>query len=316
MIFIRQILVLLCLTALTGPLQAQEAPSDELLGSSDEVFATQGDVVLTQAELDAAFNQIPADLRLRYIRNGERVNQLVAKLLRTKLIVAEAKKAEFDKQRLVQIRMDLAAETQLAEAWVQHKIESTSATDYEVLAYEFYLANQEKYISAPTVDVSHILVSSESRGSEEALQLALQLREQVIANPENFDALVMEFSDDPSKSSNGGRFANTGKGEMVKPFEDVAFAMETPGEISEPVETAYGYHLIRLNARYPEKIMPFEEVKEQTIDGMQKKYKEEYRIRYIKSLLSEPAAVREGAVEDMLKRYYGENLELSPDIPQ
>ena len=314
--FNRQIPALLCAATMIGPLQAEETPSSELLGVSDEVFATQGDVVLTQAELDAALNKVPADLRLRYIRSAERVEQLVAKLLRTKVIVSEAQKADYDDQKLVQVRMDLAAETELAEAWVQHKIESTPPADYEALAYEHYLANKERYLSDPTVDVSHILVSSEGRGSEEALKLALQLREQIIENPETFDALVIEYSDDPSKSSNGGRFPNTHRGEMVKPFEDVAFAMETPGEISEPVETAYGYHLIRLNASRPAEILPFEEVKEQSIDGLQKQYKEEYRVRYIKSLLTEPAEVKEGAVEAMLKRYYGENLELSPDIPQ
>ena len=111
------------------------------------------------------------------------------------------------------------------------------------------------------IDVSHILVNSEDRSSAEALLLASSLREQLLEDPSRFEAMVMEFSDDPSKGSNKGRFARTKRGQMVKPFEDVSFAMENTGDISEPVATAYGYHIIRLNGKFPARPMPFEEIK-------------------------------------------------------
>jgi len=314
--FNRQFIVLLFSGSFVFSLQADDVPADNLLGSSGAVFAIQGDVVLTQAEIDAAISRIPGEYRLRYLRDGERVNQMVAKLLRTKLIAAEAKKADYDTQNLTRIRMDLAGENELADAWVQQIIESTPVADYEALAHEYYLANPNTFMAPATIDVSHILVSKEGRGDDEALQLAQQLRQRIIADPSSFDDLVMEFSDDPSKNNNGGRFANTSRGDMVKPFEAAAFAMETPGEISEPVQTTYGYHLIRLNAKQPAAVLPFEEVKEQTIANVQKQSKEEFRVRYIKGLLTEKAEVKEGAVEAMLKRYYGENLELMPNPPQ
>jgi len=53
-------------------------------------------------------------------------------------------------------------------------------------------------------------------------------------------------------------------GDMVKPFEEAAFALE-PGEISEPVKTDYGYHVIRLDAYYEPTMMTFEEVKPQLV---------------------------------------------------
>jgi peptidyl-prolyl cis-trans isomerase C len=103
---------------------------------------------------------------------------------------------------------------------------------------------------------------------------------------------------------------------MVKAFEVAAFAMETPGEISEPVATAYGYHLIRLNAKNPATIAPFESVKAQAMLAIQKKHKEDYRVRYVKGLIEEPIDVKEGAIDALMKRYYGENLELMPNFPQ
>lgn len=301
---------------LVSPLSAQETIPEKALGLSDEVFATQGGAVLTQAELDYAISRIPADLRLRYLRKGERVDQMIAEILRTKLIALEAEKAQYDEEVLIRGRLQLAMENELADAWLQHMLDSIPEADYESLAYEYYLASPEKFMLPETVDVSHILISGEKRQSDEALQLALDLRQQIIEDPSRFDALVMEFSDDPSKSSNAGRFPNTRKGQMVKAFEEAAFAMETPGEISEPVATAYGYHLIRLNAKNPATIAPFESVKAQAMLAIQKKHKDDYRVRYVKSLIEEPIDVKEGAVDTLMRRYYGENLELMPNLPQ
>ncbi|MBT8064840.1 MAG: peptidylprolyl isomerase [Gammaproteobacteria bacterium] len=296
------------------PLQAQEAAKPEELGLSQEIFASQGEVSLTEAELDAAISRIPVEFRLQYIRSGDRMDQLVSNLLRNKVIAAAALEEQFDQSPVVQGRVALAGEKELAEAWIQRKLETVPPGDYETLAYEYYLADPERYMSIPSLDVSHILISSEKRSADEALQLATELREQALQDPSRFDPLVMEYSEDPSKTGNAGRFPNMTEGQMVKEFEAAAFALDTPGEISEPVRTSYGYHLIRLNAKRPEAVRPYEEVKPVIVENVRKRYLEEYRVRYIKSLLTEPIEVEENAVESMVKRYYGDNLELAPDV--
>jgi peptidyl-prolyl cis-trans isomerase C len=298
------------------PLQAQEAAKPDELGLSQEVFATQGEVILTEAELDAAISRIPVEFRLQYIRSGDRMDQLVSNLLRNKVIAAAAEDEKFEQSPVVQGRMALAAEKELAEAWIQRKLETVPKGDYETLAHEYYLANPERYMAPATLDVSHILISSEKRSADEALQLVTELRKQALEDPSRFDPLVMEFSEDPSKNANAGRFPSMTEGQMVKEFEAAAFALDTPGEISEPVKTSYGYHLIRLNAKRPEEARPFEEVKPVIVENVRKRYLEEYRVRYIKSLLTEPVEVKEDAVESMVRRYYGDNLELAPDIPR
>ena len=101
---------------------------------------------------------------------------------------------------------------------------------------------------------------------------------------------------------------------MVKPFEEAAFALRIPGEISPPVETVYGYHIIRLDQYYPATVLPFEEIKEQAIEQARKEYIDEYRKNYLKVTLSEPVVLTDGAAEDIAKRYFGENLELAPDM--
>jgi len=312
---IRSLLASLCIVSLAHlPAYADEVtqPAAADNDESSGVFARQGDVVLTEDEVDAAINRIPPDIRLPYIRNGERMDQLVASLLQVKLIAADAQASDFDKQEVIQTRMQQAGEKELADAWIEHVVETAPAADYDALAHEFYLANPEKFQSKESVDVSHILISNENRGDEAALELANRLVAELRKDPSRFDAMVEEYSDDPSKKTNGGRFPNTTRGEMVKPFEEKAFSMEKEGAISDPVKTAYGYHIIRLNAKHPAQLQPFEMVKRQTEEMAKKKYLADYRKRYLGQLFDHPIEVSQGAVEAMAKRYFGDNLERAP----
>jgi parvulin-like peptidyl-prolyl isomerase len=127
-----------------------------------------------------------------------------------------------------------------------------------------------------------------------------------------FDDYVEEYSEDPSKGMNRGSFHSMQRGEMVKPFEDASFAMEVEGEISEPVETNYGFHIIRFNKRYPPRVKKYEDVKADAMTMARKRYLEDYRTRYIRKLIEDPIELPEGAVEAMAKRHFGENLELAP----
>ena len=90
------------------------------------------------------------------------------------------------------------------------------------------------------IHASHILVSTEKLTDDEALKKIQEIQAQV--TPENFAALAQENSDCPS-AVQGGDLGWFGHGEMVQEFEDVAFALDI-NQISEPVKTQFGYHLI------------------------------------------------------------------------
>jgi len=297
---------------LTSAVLADELQVTGPLGVSQAPLAIQGDVVLTQAEIDAAFSKIPEGLRLPFIRNGEKVEALVRNLLRTKVLADEARKAGYDKDALQAIRIQLAGESELATDWLNKVISEAPDVDFEVIALENYTLNPGAWQSPEMIDVSHILISSETRSNKAAEEIAQDLWEQLEADPSLFDSMVAEYSDDPSKVKNFGRFPQVKREEMVKSFEEAAFAMKTPGQISEPVETEYGFHIIRLNEYIPPAPLPFEDVKEQAIAQARKEYLDEYRTRYLKQVLDNPIVLPDGAAEEMAKRYFGENLELAP----
>ena len=292
------------------------AQSPAELGKSTAPLAVMGDVVLTQGEMDAALSKIPDDKRLMFVRDGTKVEQMVRNLLRSKALANEAVKAGYDKDPLVKMRLDQAREGALAGEWLKKVVADAPPVDYEAIAEEQYLLNPEAWKTEDRVDVSHILISTDKRSDQEARDLVAFVWQLVEADPTRFDELVEEYSEDPSKSANGGRFRNVKRNDMVANFEKVSFELRNPGDISAPTETPYGYHIIRLNEKMPGEIPPFGAVKKQAMQQAQAEYLEEYRVKYIRQLLAENIVLQDGAAEDLAKRYFGENLELAPDFSE
>jgi peptidyl-prolyl cis-trans isomerase C len=117
---------------------------------------------------------------------------------------------------------------------------------------KFYAENKEMFNTGDTVSASHILVDSAEQA--EALMAAIQAGE--IA----FEAAAQEYSSCPS-GQQGGSLGEFGRGQMVPEFDEACFTMEV-GELRGPVQTQFGFHIIRLNARNEAKIMEYSEVKE------------------------------------------------------
>lgn len=98
----------------------------------------------------------------------------------------------------------------------------------------------------PEVTARHILISPDSLVSRDSARaLVGSLRERV-QNGEDFAALAREYSDDPGSGARGGDLGTFGRRRMVAPFEEAAFGLDEVGDLSEPVETQFGVHLIQL----------------------------------------------------------------------
>jgi parvulin-like peptidyl-prolyl isomerase len=159
-------------------------------------------------------------------------------------------RAEIKKQGVTdeQVREDVRASV------VQNKIygkvtKDVTVTDTDVEAY--YKKNKQNYVQPASRDVRHILVK------KKALADSLYQRAK---NGENFAALAKKYSQDPSSKPQGGKLPIS-KGRQVPEFDKAAFALKT-GEISPPVKTTYGWHIIlALTAVKKQKTTPISEVK-------------------------------------------------------
>lgn len=122
-----------------------------------------------------------------------------------------------------------------------------SVSDEEVK--QDYEENAAKYQGDEQRQASHILIGFSSTASAEekaaAKQKAESILKQVKENPKNFEKLAIEFSQDTGSAGKGGDLGSFGRGAMVKPFENAAFSMKV-GDISDLVESEFGYHIIKL----------------------------------------------------------------------
>lgn len=152
-------------------------------------------------------------------------------------------------------------------------VASETASAEEVKAS--YEANISRYGEPEQRRASHILIGFKS-GSGEAEKTKVRERASAILSqlrksPASFAELARKNSDDPGSASKGGDLGYFSRGMMVGPFEDAAFRLK-PNEISEPVESDYGFHIIKLTGIKPGKVKSLDQVRPQ-IEGELKRQK-------------------------------------------
>lgn len=120
---------------------------------------------------------------------------------------------------------------------------------------------QKVYMEDKTASVRHILLSTQNMADAEKQEIRKKM-EGILSRAkggEDFAELAKTYSEDPGSKENGGLYENFGRGQMVKPFEDAAFSVPI-GEISDIVETTFGYHIIKVIERKKE-IRPLDEIR-------------------------------------------------------
>jgi len=182
------------------------------------------------------------------------------------------------------------------ESQVKKQMESVN---WNKMAKDMYNANKEKYMSEPSVRASHILISTESRNESEALKLILSIKERLNAG-EAFSDLAKEVSEDPGSKMNGGDLGYFSKGRMVKPFEKIAFFQDA-GQISNPVKTKFGYHLIHTVDKTGAEIRPFEKVEAKIIRELRESLEENFRQQVVSNVIADPALKVNKALLEQVK---------------
>ena len=129
-----------------------------------------------------------------------------------------------------------------------------------------YASAAKTYTQEEQRQAAHILIAVKPDAPEAdraaAKKTAEDLAARAKANPAKFPELAKQYSQDPGSAAQGGDLGSNPRGTMVKAFDDAVFAMK-PGEIAGPVQTEFGWHVIRLDGVTPAKTRPFDDVKAQ-----------------------------------------------------
>jgi peptidyl-prolyl cis-trans isomerase C len=296
--------------------QATPPPPKPVPAQLPEVVARVNGETVTKAEFDRAVEAVesraggpvPPDQRDQVLRGV--LDQLIGyKVLlqetRTRKVVVPD--GEVD-ARINQIRgqfPDEAAFTKMlasrnltldqVKSDARHDMEISKLIDEEISAKvavtpdqvnDFYAKNPDQFKQGDSVRASHILISvpkgADAAAKAQARTKAEDVLKEVKAG-QDFAALAKQHSADPGSAANGGDLGFFQQGQMVGPFNDVAFSL-APGSTSDLVETDFGFHIIRVVEKKAGRTIPLEEVKPQVEQYLEQMNRQEQTEAFVNAL--------------------------------
>lgn len=215
-------------------------------------------------------------------------SMILNEILSVKLFALEGAKLKLDEQEDFKKALEDIKNRMLAQAAMQNLVKDIKVTDEE--AKKFYDEHPEHFTQPEHIRARHILISDDVESKDKIAKIQADLK-----SGKDFGEIAKEISICPS-APRGGDLGEFQRGQMVKPFEDAAFALKNPGDISEPVKTQFGWHLIKLEEKHPAEKIPFEQVKAQVMQQLE----------------NEKAAAMLKARADELKKEYKAEIIESP----
>ena len=227
--------------------------------------------------------------RKMYLRNappeagggiGSRARNLSAlsDLYAIKFLAGEAQNLDLLSEVEKEWLAEYAISMELIERYLRKMVENKlAATDWEAEAREQYLASPEDYWVPESVSLRTLLIRTEDRAESEAMGIAVDLLHQAAQLGADFSKLVSEHTEDANAAANGGLMSGVVRGQTVPPFEEAAFALRMPGELSEPVVSQFGVHLIQLVEYSPAEQLTYEQVAKRIIDELKPIRAAQYR---------------------------------------
>jgi peptidyl-prolyl cis-trans isomerase C len=263
--------------------------------SADTVLVSNSLAKVTRAEYEAELLKLPPDLRAGFANNPRRVNELLQRMLVQKSLAAQARNAGLDKRPDIKARLDLEVEKFLSTMEIE-ALDAAAAAEfnanmakYEARARELYLVDKAAFTSPAQVSATHILFDPRKHGAEAARKLAIETRAKIAAGAD-MGKLAREVSDDPSSSQNGGSLGWFSQKDMDPAFAQAAFALANVGDISEPVQSQFGWHIIRLDGKREGALKPYEQAREQIMAELRKRAIEEKREAAVSAIRHDPKA--------------------------
>ena len=211
------------------------------------VLAKVGDKEISNIDIDHALQGLDP-YQAQQFQTEEGRKYVLEDLVNQELLYMYAKENKIDENEDFRKEMAEIEKNVLKQYVINQILTEVKLTDEEKQA--FYEANKANFSNPETANAKHILVDSEEKANE--------ILAQIKAGDVTFEDAARANSTCPSKDQ-GGDLGTFGRGQMVPEFEDATFAMNV-GDVSEPVKTQFGYHLIKLEAKNEPTIPAYEEI--------------------------------------------------------
>lgn len=226
---------------------------------ADETLAIVNGAEITSKDVNEfVIKSIPGAtfFSLTEVQKEKVINQMIDR----RLFLEDAQKSHIEKNLAYQRDLQKLQENLLLDYWMKEQVESLNISDKEI--HQYYLNHQKNFLKPASVKVRHILLKTE----DEAISLIAEL-ELSLNLKEDFIRLAQTQSIGPS-AQNGGALDWFIFDQMVPEFSQAAFALEVNTITKRAVQTQFGYHIIYLEDKKPEGLIPFELVKDDIVKSL------------------------------------------------
>jgi len=217
---------------------------------SSQVLASFDGETITVKEYKEALKALPAQLQWAVSQNKELRVRFLDNLVTKKMLIKTAQKSGIKEDAEMKRKVDEFRNELILDKYLKSKLGDIKVTDAEAKAY--YEKHKDEFTTPKEVRARHILVKTQ----EEANKVYQELKKGA-----DFAQLAKKYSIDKASAQKGGELGFFTKGDMVKAFSEAAFALK-PGEISKPVKTPFGYHIIQVEEVKASQQKGFKDVKE------------------------------------------------------
>ena len=229
--------------------------------SSKKILARVGKIKITEADLNARLNLLPPEYQKRF-KDENQKKAFLERLVQVYLFSMEARAEKIDKEKALQTRTEDAINSILAQEYMKRKFaNSTNISEKELK--EYFDGHKSEFARPGMVKARHILIKVDTKAKPREISAALSKAGNIkkeLDKGADFTKLAAQYSDDPGTKNKGGDLGFFPRQRMVPPFSRAAFALKK-GEISNPVRTPFGFHIIKVDDKKAEVKLTYEEAK-------------------------------------------------------
>jgi len=235
-------------------------------------------VSISLEEFQQMLEKQPLEGKMRLLSEKGTRDFLENYVIPREVLYQEAKKRGLDKNKEIQAKIEDARRAILIEALLEEGLRGRGEVSEEEIQ-RYYKENQTLFVEPQEIKIRHIVVNTEPALKEVVKKLS---------QGESFEKLASTYNIGNFKED-GGNLGYIRRGQLASPFaqfEEAAFSLRKRGEISEVINTPYGYHIIRLEDMRGSTLKPLNQVKERIRFFLQPKKRQEAYLEYVKEAKS------------------------------
>ena len=231
-----------------------------VFSAEDPVLATMGDTKVTLSDLNRMIDRLDPDQKKAIEEQPQLKATLLKRYVQNTVLANLAREKKFDQREDIKEQLKMSINDFLALEYIKKEVyEKIKITEDDLKTY--YKSFPDNFKTPEMVRVRHIFFLAPGKEARARTKAKAEEVLKRIRSGEDFIKLASEFSEDTSTNSKGGDLGFFPRGKMIKELEQAAFSLK-PGEISDVIETPYGYHIVKVQEKKEAVLEPYDKVKD------------------------------------------------------